>query len=185
MIRCRIFIRVMFNIILDTPPDSFGGCPILTDFRQGLKFYRIVAGKDLDEREKALLIFKAFFGDNIPKSLDGIDDFLKNYISGGDVRNHASTGKKTFDFNVDAGRLFAAFWQTYRIDLRTADLHWWAFLELFRALPEDTHLMKVIEIRGKKMPKDAESAKALRAAQRAYAIIDETAKADFKSFLRG
>lgn len=188
----------MFNIITDVLPGEFQGCKVNTDFRQGLKFYKIVGSRELSDYERATLIVRALFTINeqlddgsvkavfnVPKEPEDLADFIQYYISGGETKSTGASGKKTFDFNVDAGRVYAAFWQTYGIDLRSAELHWWQFLELFKSLPEDTHLMKVIEIRNKKIPKDPESARAIRAAQRAYAIIDENARADFRSFLKG
>jgi hypothetical protein len=59
---------------------------------------------------------------------------------------------KIFCWDADSGRIFAAFLQVYGIDLRTEKMHWWTFKTLFDALPADTKLMEVIQIRQKKIP---------------------------------
>lgn len=160
-----------FNPILDDLPDSFNGYRVNTDFRQGLRFFAAMADPDLDEQERAAVIIRLFFGNQIPEPVDEIWPFVEYFIGGGEDKK-CESGPRVFDFNADSGRLYAAFLQTYGIDLREAKIHWWLFLELFRDLPEDTMLLKVIDIRGKKPPKyaDDEYKQALRKAKRAFAI---------------
>ena len=110
---------------------------------------------------------------------------MEHYISGGQ-KGSGQSDQIVFDFNIDAGRVYAAFRQVYGLDLRQEQMHWWIFLELFRALPEGTQLSKVIEIRAKKITKDMDedSKRALRKAKRAYAIQQDAAP-NFSAFLRG
>jgi hypothetical protein len=136
----------MFNIITHDLPTEFMGVKIKTDFRQGLKFFNILDEDELDEREKALLIMKCLFF-SIPPNVETLWEFINNYISGGEKGD--GSGEKVTDFNQDAGRIYSAFWQVYKIDLRAVDLHWWQFLELFKNLPDGTTLSRVIEIRTK------------------------------------
>jgi hypothetical protein len=161
-----------FNPILDDLPDTFNGVQVNTDFRQGLRFFAALADKELEERDKSGIIIRLFFPKEIPEPASEIWPFIEYFIAGGDTEKSGSTKARVFDFNVDAGRLYAAFLQTYQIDLREEKMHWWLFLELFRDLPEDTMLLKVIDIRGKKAPKyaDADYKRDLRKAQQAFAI---------------
>jgi hypothetical protein len=164
---------MVFNPILDEPPTDCAGVPIKSDFRQGLRFFRALADKDLDDGERSMIIVRLFF-DTFPEDQNSIWPFIEWFISGGEDKKEGSSGERTFDWNVDAGRLYAAFIQTYGIDLSDPDvkMHWWVFLELFKALPEDTMLLKVMDIRWKKPPKyaDDEYKAALRKAKRAFAI---------------
>jgi len=163
---------MVFNPILDEPPTDCAGVPIKSDFRQGLRFFRALADKDLDEGERSMIIVRLFF-DKFPKDTSTIWPFIEWFISCGADKKEGS-GEQVFDWNVDAGRLYAAFIQTYGINLSDPDvkMHWWVFMELFKALPEDTMLLKVMDIRGKKPPKyaDDEYKDALRKAKRAFAI---------------
>ena len=61
-------------------------------------------------------------------------------------------GKKVMDFVQDAGAIYSAFLQVYHIDLYKQKMHWWIFLELLRALPEDTRLAQIINIRSQPIP---------------------------------
>lgn len=163
-----------FNILTDDLPTEWRGVPVKTDFRQVVKFYRLVADKKLSDNARAMGIIRLFF-DKLPPGQEDVWDFIMEFIrAGGD--DDQSPGKKCFDFDADHGRVYAAFRQAYGIDLTTERLHWWAFMELFRALPENTMLMRVIDIRTKEAPKNAdrEYLRALRKAKRAYAIKDES-----------
>lgn len=62
-------------------------------------------------------------------------------------------GKKIIDFDVDEGLIYAAFLQTYGIDLRKAKMPWVVFLSLLEAIPEDTKLFQVMSIRAQPIPK--------------------------------
>jgi len=161
-----------FNPILDELPDSFNGCPVNTDFRQGLRFFAALADDDLSDIERKTIIVRLFFRDTIPEPVTDIWPFIKYFIAGGEEEPKGGSGQRVFDFNVDAGRVYAAFLQTYGIDLRATEMDWWLFLELFRDLPDDTMLLKVIDIRSKKAPKyaDNEYRQALARAKRAFAI---------------
>lgn len=172
-----------FNVIIDTPSDeSWRGIIDKTDFKQVLKFFRILDDKDLTQEEKTLLTIKCFFN-AMPKDEDAWEH-IKDFIACGEEVDEDGNEKRIFDYNEDHGRMFAAFWQAYGIDLRTTDLHWWVFCELFRNLPDDTKLMQVIDIRGRKPDKhdSAEYKKQLQKMQRQFAI---SANDDDGDFLRG
>ena len=69
--------------------------------------------------------------------------------------NKGGGEKRTFDFVQDAGLIYAAFWQTYGLDLQKerGRLHWKAFLALFDGLPDNTRFAEVVKIRTMEMPK--------------------------------
>ena len=143
----------MFNIILDELPVKFADCDIKTDFRQALKFYRIIEAEELNEGEKTLCILECLFNSKPPNTSD-LWGFINYYITGGEESPKESSDAKVFDFEQDSGRIHSAFMQVYRINLADEDLkmHWWEFLSLFQGLPSGTHLSNVIEIRSKEIP---------------------------------
>lgn len=161
-----------FNPIIDPLPDSFNGCPVNADFKQGLRFFAAMADDSLQEEERSMIGLRLFFPATLPSAQEDAWHFIEHFISGGREADGGQDGPRLFDYNVDAGRLYAAFLQTYGIDLREVKMHWWMFLELFQALPEDTMLLKVVDIRGKRAPKyaDAEYKANLQKAKRAFAI---------------
>ena len=174
-----------YNAILDDDPGKiFPGLVERTDFKQVLKFFRLLDDDTLSDEEKLVWMLQIFFTSpqtDAQKCVDAVAEFIAGQkIDKGE--EGAEPAKKLFCYNQDAGRLFAAFWQAYGIDLRAVSMHWWAFLELFQALPEETRLMQVIELRGRKPgKKDTKEQKAeLRKAQKAVALdtIDSTKALD-------
>lgn len=163
-----------FNVILDNPPTiQWGSIIDKTDFKQVLKYFRLLEDDRFNEEEKIKVIIHLFFNE-MPTDENTWDEIQK-FISCNEEKE-GSSGKRVFDYNVDHGRLFAAFLQTYGIDLRTAEFHWWTFCELFQALPDDTKLMQIIDLRSKKPSKhDSEEYKRqLRKMQQAYRLNDSS-----------
>ena len=62
--------------------------------------------------------------------------------------------QKSMDFIQDGQLIYAAFMQSYGIDLndQRGKLHWWKFTALLRGLPSNTRFMEVVQIRTKPMP---------------------------------
>lgn len=62
--------------------------------------------------------------------------------------------KKTMDFEQDAALIYAAFLQTYNIDLYAVrnNMDWRIFIALLKGIPENTELSRVIKLRGMKIP---------------------------------
>lgn len=87
-----------------------------------------------------------------------------------------SNSKKSFDFVQDAELIYAAFWQTYGIDLfeQQGKLHWCKFFALFQGLPDNTRFREVVNIRLKPMPAptkhNAEERAALAKAKQSVAL---------------
>ncbi len=70
-------------------------------------------------------------------------------IAGNELPLPEEEADEVLDFKEDAGLIYAAFYQTYKIDLieEQGKLHWLKFKALLNGLPEGTALSKVIEIR--------------------------------------
>ena len=63
--------------------------------------------------------------------------------------------KRHYDFIQDSALIYAAFWQTYGIDLHRerGRMHWVTFATLFAGLPSDTRFSEVVQIRLRPLPK--------------------------------
>ena len=177
-------VKDMFNFLLDPMPDKYEGkkkdYPVNTDFRNGLRFFKILEDPDLSEDTKTEFMMLCIFGDNLQvyqEDIEGLFEFIPYYISGGKQDDDSVSGKKVFDFCADSGRLYSAFRQVYRINLLTEKMHWWEFLQLFHDIVTETRLTQVIDIRGKKVPKDAtpEYKAQLRIAKSYYELDKENA----------
>lgn len=71
------------------------------------------------------------------------------------IKSNGNDEPKTLDFTQDSEMIYAAFWQTYGIDLfkERGKLHWIKFSALLSALPEDTRISEIIGIRTQEVPK--------------------------------
>ena len=123
-----------------------------TDFRVWVDFAQAAEDNEIDS-DKAVEIFSRIFLGTIPPNLDELipavleffaPDFLNDGIS---QKNSNFDNRRIIDFNIDAGRIYAAFLTQYGIDLSDANLHWWAFKALFSALGNDTAMVKVMQYR--------------------------------------
>lgn len=119
-----------------------------TDFRVWMEFQSILT-RDGKEREKAerLAGFMARLG--LPPAKEALDAMLEFYTA--ESKEKAVASKRTrpvsFDFQQDSEYIYAAFMGAYHIDLTTVSLHWWTFKALFKALPEDCELCKIMRYR--------------------------------------
>ncbi|MFZ8765524.1 Gp15 family bacteriophage protein [Enterococcus diestrammenae] len=81
-----------------------------------------------------------------------------------------------FDFDADARYIYAAFMQTYRIDLinQQGELHWTKFVALLNALPDDTVFRQIRQIRSTDLSKikDPEQRERIRKQKAEFALPD-------------
>ena len=148
--------------LYQVPPDTItvGGreYPVETDFRVWVDFQSILTA-DGEEREKAerLARFMARLG--LPPSKEALEAMLAFYTA--ESRERAVAARKdrptAFDFQQDSEYIYAAVMGAYGIDLTAAALHWWRFKALFKALPDDCELCRIMRYRTvelKDVPKD-------------------------------
>lgn len=83
-----------------------------------------------------------------PEFLNAVFDLLMG-------KSEAQETQRSMDMVQDADLIFASFYQAYAIDLykMQGKLHWLSFRMLLQNLPQDTPLMRVIEVRTKPLPK--------------------------------
>ncbi len=145
------------NLLLDPLPDSVvvGGLeyPIRTDFRDWMLFEQLILAKDSgdDPRFQMLEWYECEPPPTLDAALLALLDFYKANRREAKEPQQKSTLKKptprAYDFDVDAGLIYAAFWQAYHIDLTQADMHWWKFCALMDALPHDTEFVRAMGYR--------------------------------------
>ena len=142
---------------------TYGGKPyrLRTAFRRVLQCYRVMEDDALGDEDKIGLCLALLLR---PLSrlragrLEAADKIrlfeaiFRDYV---DTGGKKTGGEKAFDFDQDAGLIYAAFVQCYGLDLVGKDrgLHWWKFAQLLGGLPEDTRLMQVASIRTRPLPK--------------------------------
>ena len=125
-------------------PDSLtvGECQykVLTDFRAWLRIADIVDG------EHALIETSFIFEDDPP--LQDWTVQMMEFLACPEVTPHGAGGEQLFDWLKDGSYILGSFQQAYGIDLLEAHMHWHRFLALFRSLPDDSKIMKIVGHRG-------------------------------------
>ena len=135
------------SILVDELPQTICGVRFNAGYKNIVRFFEIQESDKSDEVKTAEIV-KELFPQAVPNS-PFIWDEVRRFITMGEEPEE-SCGEQVFDFRQDAGRIYASFKQAYGIDLVLENVHWWVFLELFKALPDDTVMKKVIEIRTRK-----------------------------------
>lgn len=150
------------NILIDTPPTSVTVCgeelEIDSSFRTGILFESLV-NEDLDFSIIVDTALQMYYGENVIfATAEAVQEAVEKmlwFYRCGDEREIESDGDdstRSYSFDYDAEYIYQAFRETYHIDLRTEELHWWVFRALFKALPEDCMFMKIVGYRTLKIP---------------------------------
>lgn len=144
------------SILLDALPDTVvvGGkaWPIRSDYRVGVRFELLMQDPTVSDTDKVAQALALYYPE-VPSDLNGaVEGILWFYLCGAESSKTAASGrtqpKRCYDFDEDSGRIAAAFYGAYRIDLNAVEyLHWWTFRALFRGLPADCELCRVMGYR--------------------------------------
>lgn len=116
---------------------------VKTDFRYGLLFYRFI------KERKPLGEYALFFEGDSPDMSGEAGSALVAFYADKPPLPRGSAGddgEVLSDWWQDGDLIYAAFMESYGIDLFDVRLHWHKFLALFRGL-HDTKLNEVIGIR--------------------------------------
>lgn len=166
----------MFNIMMDPLPQEWKGKKIETSFRAGMQVSQCLADEELTILERINCALELIFADerDIPQNYEEKTECIQWYLNGWCMDNIPKKSKshvKLMDFNVDQGRIYAAFLMRYRIELDTVDMHFWKFMMLLHNLEECTYT-RVIALRQQKIDSklSAEAKKALREAKDMYSL---------------
>ena len=141
----------MYNMLTEKLPTKYKGYHINTDFKCGIKISLALDDWQLGDEERVLTALSLLYGEGIPDdmniALDGLRWFLTcgkeadkaSYSDIDDVDNakesvNVNGNDISFDFEVDASNIYAAFLKNYNIDLTKTDMHWFQFIALFSNL---------------------------------------------------
>lgn len=125
--------------------------PIITDFREWVRFIDAARSDELSGPEKARH-FLQWYTDGIPDDKAEAINLLRSFLIMSDVprvgkkltpQQQAKQDKKppTLDYEYDAPCIIAAFQESYGINLLTCGyMHWWEFRFLLDNVNKDTEL---------------------------------------------
>lgn len=174
--------------------------PIATDFREWFCFADMLADQELTQEEKLYLMTKWLLEDPEEITRDLVDAVFKFYRGDAlnpdpvetdedEEQNEQEQPKRppVFDWKYDAKFLIGDFRRFYNMDLLTAEMHWWEFLCLFTALPDDSQCKKRIDIRSTDLSKikDKDRRDQIAAMQRRIALPFEMDDDDVAAIFEG
>ena len=178
----------MMNLLYESFPDAVTvngrQCPVVTDFREWIKFHDLLADKEISERAKISLLPDWFLRPPLPLTDAHVRALLDFYLvkqldprpdeEEKEKNNPPSPPKPpVFDYSFDAPFLLSDFRRFYQIDLLKIDfLHWFEFKSLFHTLPEESSCQKRIAYRStdiRKIKSKSEKAR-IRKIQKAIAL---------------
>ncbi len=90
--------------------------------------------------------------DNLVIGKHPVDPYLLDAIFKLIFPQEKDDGEPVIDFEQDSALIFAAFWQTYHVNLHESTMHWRDFTELLKGIPKDTRLGEVIALRQMEIP---------------------------------
>ncbi len=147
----------MADLLTDLLPTEWEGHEIDWDFRPMVKTITEMmrVKSDAEAAQVAYRAVDRFFPFHIavedhPAAFQSLIRFLRAGLpqqEEEDSSGGSGSGEVTYDYAVDAGYIVAAFQQAYHIDLTSERVHWWRFCALFYALPEETLMRKIMDIR--------------------------------------
>ncbi len=154
------------NLLTDRLPEALviAGVryPVHTDFRRWVLVAELFAEDLVDVGIQVNCAAKLIFRGENPLKEGRTAEFYRSLVHGilwfascgrpvseGTPRFGNSSCPPVFDFTFDADKIFAAFWQTYGIDLcdPAVKLHFWKFMALLRNLPRETEFMQTVALR--------------------------------------
>lgn len=133
-----------------------------------------ILGIDIKEDDNVFLLIKHVFENLI---MDDDEETVEYDVLGNPLPKRKNEDRKrTIDFVKDAEYIYAGFRQAYGINLfnEFGKLHWFEFKALLNALPEDTLMYQIRNIRGWKPSKgdSAEYKKQMYKLQQSYSLDD-------------
>ena len=147
----------MVDLLTGSLPAVWEGRDIDPDFRPMVWLLNQMLRCKTEEQQAQLAqeALRRFFRESIPpqEAPQAFDSLLRFCFDG--IRQSAyessdeggSVGSIDLDYQCDAPYVLGAFQQVYGIDLTSERVHWWRFQALIRALPEETPLRRIIDIR--------------------------------------
>lgn len=147
---------------------NFNDCDyaINLSFDNVLRYYEMLDDEIYDDSEKIEQAFDMFvieevktitFEDKL-KIVKQITSFIAHHDNDNQSESeHVTSNKAVYDYEEDAGYIYASFLYDYNLDLieQQGKLHWDKFYALFNSLSSSSKMQEVIKIRLMEIPTDA------------------------------
>ncbi|MCL2670526.1 MAG: bacteriophage Gp15 family protein [Clostridiales bacterium] len=169
-------------LLLNGLPEEYDGAALSADFRNMIQVEQVMRDDDLTDTQKMIASLNLLYPEipaDAEKAVKGlIWFFTRGKDDAEEDSKNGNSASKSFDFDQDAEKIFAAFYATYGISLSTIDyLHWWEFMALLEGLPEKTLIKRVMYWRTADLSKlHKEERKHVQAMRRLFALKQASKK---------
>ncbi len=133
--------------------DNGNVIKIDTDFRKVISFLKLLKDDRFTGEEKTAITLRMFLGEQKVTDIRLAIIKIRDYISKDNNSSKEKNKEDIIDFEIDCDYIYAAFLQSYNIDLTKDNIHWYKFRALLRGLPSDTMLSEIMGIRAREIPK--------------------------------
>lgn len=189
------------NLLVDSLPDTVEvngqEYKIRTDFRIGVLFELVMEDDELSQYEKLFSAINLYYEEPPDDLIEAFKQALWFYQCGktqktairGDEDEEAPEDRGrtpiAYSFEYDDAYIYASFLKEYGIDLTEEDLHWWKFRALFKALPEDSQIVKIMGYRTAKINDNMSKAEKdfIRKMKKLYALPLSDKEIEYQSKL--
>ena len=139
--------------------------------------------REIEKEEKMALALNLFY-DEIPKDIKkAFDGIIWFYTRGKNIKkeinnknDEKSNKKNIYSYEYDAGLIYTAFLDQYRIDLNEIDyLHWFKFKAMFEGLKSENKICEIMGYRAIDINKikDKNEQKRYKNLQKKWALPDD------------
>lgn len=130
--------------------------PLVTNFKDWMRFELLILDDEIKNDDKLFLMLE-FYERDTPSNIHEAFKGLIWFFNSGKVKekedtptdnSDSKTSERIYDYEKDAALIYAAFFQSYGIDLyNTQYMHWWHFKALFESLPDNTRFSQIMGYR--------------------------------------
>lgn len=168
------------NILIDKFPNTVcvngKGYEVETDFREWIRFTKLVEDEDVPWQIKCRLLLQWYIDgipDDLEEAIEALGDFLTMRQDGEESDEPMLPPKQVYSFDEDMVWIYSAFREAYGIDLQSVPyMHWWEFQTLFIGIPDNTEIKQRILYRNTDLRdiKDKDERKRVKKIQEAVAL---------------
>lgn len=141
----------MYDLLTKDPPVALqvGGemLPVNYSFRNCIKIIQAFETSELTDEEKWAICMTRLFG-FIPDEHQEAADQARFFLDCGDSVRKSAHGR-TYSFTKDSRYIRSAFEKTFRMDLKSQDMHWWEFCYKFLDLDENCFFTQIVAMRAR------------------------------------
>lgn len=140
--------------------NKIDGWKLNTDYRRVLAVSDIAQDEILNDYEKVNLSLKILVKNKIKlwflsfnRKCRLYEQIFREFVGRGKKYEDDNDSPPVFNIKFDEPTIYAGFRQAYNMDLRQIKyLHWYSFLDLLTAMPDDTQFKKIVAIRAVPVP---------------------------------